>query len=141
MGLERRRYERTQSHVSFSPISTESALRLRRYPIRPCTTQSIRSAIWTSRRIIPLVTPPHPRSTLPRDCEVTCFIIHGSGDDNVHYQGTEKLINRLVELGKPFDFMEYPNRTHSISEGAGTTLHVYSLIGRYFEEHLPAGPR
>jgi dipeptidyl-peptidase-4 len=69
------------------------------------------------------------------------LIIHGSGDDNVHYQGTEKLINRLVELGKPFDFMEYPNRTHSISEGAGTTLHVYSLIGRYFEEHLPAGPR
>jgi dipeptidyl-peptidase-4 len=69
------------------------------------------------------------------------LVVHGSGDDNVHFQGTQRLINRLVELGKPFDFMEYPNRTHSISEGSGTSLHVYSLIARYFEEHLPAGPR
>lgn len=67
------------------------------------------------------------------------LVIHGSGDDNVHFQGTEKLENRLIELGKPFDFMEYPNRTHSISEGPGTTLHIYSLIARYFIEHLPAG--
>ena len=47
------------------------------------------------------------------------LVVHGSGDDNVHAQGTEKLINRLIELGKPFDSMIYPNRTHSISEGAG----------------------
>jgi dipeptidyl-peptidase-4 len=69
------------------------------------------------------------------------LIVHGSGDDNVHFQGTQKLLNRLIELGKPFDFMEYPNRTHAISEGRGTTLHVFSLIARYIEEHLPAGPR
>jgi dipeptidyl-peptidase 4 len=68
------------------------------------------------------------------------LVIHGSGDDNVHYQGTERLINKLVELNKPFDFMEYPNRTHAISEGKGTSLHIYSLIARYFEEHLPPGP-
>jgi dipeptidyl-peptidase-4 len=65
------------------------------------------------------------------------LIVHGSGDDNVHYQGTERLINRLVELGKPFDVMVYPNRTHGISEGAGTSLHVQSLIARYFLDHLP----
>ena len=64
------------------------------------------------------------------------LIVHGSGDDNVHFQGTQELINRLVELGKPFDFMEYPNRTHAISEGPGTTVHLYSLIARYLEEHL-----
>jgi dipeptidyl-peptidase 4 len=69
------------------------------------------------------------------------LVVHGSGDDNVHYQGTERLVNRLVELGKPFDLMVYPNRTHGISEGAGTSLHVQSLIARYFLEHLPAGPR
>lgn len=69
------------------------------------------------------------------------LIVHGSGDDNVHFQGTEKLVNRLIELGKPFDFMEYPNRSHSINEGEGTSLHVFSLIGRYVFEHLPAGPR
>jgi dipeptidyl-peptidase-4 len=65
------------------------------------------------------------------------LIIHGSGDDNVHYQGTERLVNRLVELGKPFDLMAYPNRTHAISEGVGTSLHVHSLIARYFLDHLP----
>ena len=69
------------------------------------------------------------------------LIVHGSGDDNVHYQGTERLINRLIALGKPFDFMVYPNRTHGIFEGAGTTQHVYSLLYRYLTEHLPAGPR
>jgi dipeptidyl-peptidase-4 len=50
-------------------------------------------------------------------------------------------VNRLVELGKTFDFMEYPNRSHGIYEGEGTSLHVYSLIARYIEEHLPAGGR
>jgi dipeptidyl-peptidase 4 len=65
------------------------------------------------------------------------LVVHGSGDDNVHYQGTERLVNRLVELGKPFDMMVYPNRTHSISEGPGTSAHVYQLIARYLLEHLP----
>ena len=65
------------------------------------------------------------------------LVVHGSGDDNVHYQGTERLVNRLVELGKPFDLMVYPNRTHSIAEGPGTTPHVYQLIARYFWQHLP----
>ncbi len=65
------------------------------------------------------------------------LIVHGSGDDNVHYAGTELLLNRLIELEKPVDFMEYPNRTHAINEGAGTTLHLYSLLLRYLEEHNP----
>jgi dipeptidyl-peptidase-4 len=69
------------------------------------------------------------------------LVIHGSGDDNVHYQGTERLVNRLVELGKPFDLMVYPNRTHAIAEGPGTTPHLYKRIARYFVEQLPAGPR
>jgi len=69
------------------------------------------------------------------------LIVHGSGDDNVHYQGTERLVNRLVELGKPFDLMVYPNRSHCICEGSGTSLHVYSLLTRYLTEHLPAGGR
>jgi dipeptidyl-peptidase-4 len=69
------------------------------------------------------------------------LIVHGSGDDNVHFQGTELLVNRLIELGKQFDFMVYPGRTHSISEGPGTTLHIFTLLARYLEDHLPAGPR
>jgi dipeptidyl-peptidase-4 len=62
------------------------------------------------------------------------LIIHGTGDDNVHYQGTERLVNRLIELGKRFDLMVYPNRTHAIKEGKGTLLHVHSLIARYLTE-------
>jgi dipeptidyl-peptidase-4 len=69
------------------------------------------------------------------------LIVHGSGDDNVHIQGTERLVDRLIELGKPFDLMVYPNRTHGISEGKGTPLHVHQLIARYFLTHLPPGPR
>ena len=69
------------------------------------------------------------------------LIVHGSGDDNVHYQGAERLVNRLIELGKTFDMMVYPNRSHGISEGKGTTAHVYRLIARYFLDHLPAGAR
>jgi dipeptidyl-peptidase 4 len=67
------------------------------------------------------------------------LIVHGSGDDNVHYKGTELLLNRLIALNKPFDFMDYPNRTHAIREGPGTTVHLYNLLGRYLEEHVPAG--
>ena len=69
------------------------------------------------------------------------LIVHGSGDDNVHVQGTEKLVNRLIELGKPFDAMIYPNRSHSISEGPGTTVHLYRTIARYFVDHLAPGGR
>jgi dipeptidyl-peptidase-4 len=69
------------------------------------------------------------------------LIVHGTGDDNVHYQGTEVLINKLIELNKPFQMMAYPNRTHGIFEGEGTTVHLYSLLTRYLNEHLPAGAK
>lgn len=69
------------------------------------------------------------------------LIIHGSGDDNVHFQGTERRINKLVALGKPFDFMDYPNRTHALVEGPGTLIHRQTLLMRYFEDYIPAGPR
>jgi dipeptidyl-peptidase-4 len=69
------------------------------------------------------------------------LIIHGSGDDNVHFQGTEMLVNRLIALGKQFDFMDYPNRTHALREGPGTTVHVETLRFRFLEEHIPPGPQ
>jgi dipeptidyl-peptidase-4 len=73
--------------------------------------------------------------------EGNLLIVHGTGDDNVHYQGTERLINRLIELNKPFTMMAYPNRSHSISEGPNTTRHLYELLTRYLMEHLPPGGR
>lgn len=67
------------------------------------------------------------------------LVVHGTGDDNVHYQGTEELINALVAANRPFSMMAYPNRSHGIYEGPGTTRHLYSLLTRYLTENLPAG--
>jgi dipeptidyl-peptidase-4 len=64
------------------------------------------------------------------------LLVHGSGDDNVHFQNSELLINALVAANKPFQMMEYPNRTHCLCQGKNTTLHLFSLITRYLDEHL-----
>jgi len=74
--------------------------------------------------------------TYASQLEGKLLLIHGTGDDNVHYQGTERLINELVKHNKQFDFMPYPNRSHGLKEGEGTRLHLYSLMASYFEEHL-----
>jgi len=67
------------------------------------------------------------------------LIVHGTGDDNVHYQNAEQLVDRLIGLNKRFSMMAYPNRTHGIYEGANTRLHLFSLATQYLDEHLPPG--
>jgi dipeptidyl-peptidase-4 len=69
------------------------------------------------------------------------LIVHGTGDDNVHYQATELLVNALVAANKPFTIMPYPNRSHGIFEGPGTQRHLFGLLTRYLNENLPAGGR
>ncbi|MBN2415639.1 S9 family peptidase [bacterium] len=69
------------------------------------------------------------------------LIVHGTGDDNVHFQGTERLINELIRQGKQFTMMAYPNRSHGIYEGEGTTMHLRELLTRYLHTNLEAGPR
>jgi len=66
------------------------------------------------------------------------LLVHGGGDDNVHFQNSEMLINALVAANKPFQMMEYPNRTHCICQGKSTTLHLFSLITRYLDQNLLA---
>ncbi|MCA9189194.1 MAG: S9 family peptidase, partial [Planctomycetales bacterium] len=66
----------------------------------------------------------------------TLLLIHGTGDDNCHYQGTETLINALIKHKKPFTMMAYPNRSHSISEGDGTTYHLRQLMTNYLHNNL-----
>ncbi|MEN5193604.1 S9 family peptidase [Sphingobacterium faecium] len=67
--------------------------------------------------------------------------IHGTGDDNVHYQNAEVLINELVKNNVQFQLMSYPNRSHSINEGAGTSLHLKTLFTNYLKQHCPPGAR
>ncbi len=69
------------------------------------------------------------------------LIIHGTGDDNVHYQNAELLLNELIKQNKIFQFMPYPNRTHSISEGEGTTAHLRNLFTTFLHEYCPLGAR
>ena len=69
------------------------------------------------------------------------LLIHGTGDDNVHYQSLEMLVNELVKQGKMFSMMSYPMRTHGISERENTTMHLYRTMIKYWLEHLPAGGR
>ena len=67
------------------------------------------------------------------------LLIHGTGDDNVHYQNCEMLVNKLVEYGKIFSQISYPMRSHGIYERPGTTLHLRKSMAKYWIEHLPAG--
>ncbi len=69
------------------------------------------------------------------------LIVHGTGELNTHVQITEGLVDRLIALGKRFDYFSYPNRRHGIREGEGTTVHLRSLMVRYLLDHLPPGPR
>jgi dipeptidyl-peptidase-4 len=66
------------------------------------------------------------------------LLVHGSGDDNVHFQNSEALIDVLVAANKPFTMMDYPGRTHCICEGEGTTVHLFELLTRYLNERMPA---
>jgi len=76
-----------------------------------------------------------------RNLRGNLLIVHGTGDDNVHYKGTEELINELVKYDRPFQIMVYPNRTHAINEGEGTSQHLSHLFTAYLREHCPGGGR
>jgi len=67
--------------------------------------------------------------------------IHGTGDDNVHYDNAEMLLNELIKYDKQFEFMAYPNRTHSISEGAGTSLHLRKLYTAFIRKNCEPGAK
>ena len=79
--------------------------------------------------------------TFAKQLKGNLLIVHGTGDDNVHYQGFEALVNELVANNKRFTMMAYPNRSHGIYEGQGTTMHLYALLTRFLVENLPPGPK
>lgn len=79
--------------------------------------------------------------TYAKNLQGNLLYIHGTGDDNVHYQNAELLINELVRYNKQFQFMSYPNRTHGISEGDGTSEHLATLYTDYLRKYCPPGGR
>jgi dipeptidyl-peptidase 4 len=79
--------------------------------------------------------------TYAKNLRGNLLYVHGTGDDNVHYDNAEMLINELIKYNRQFQLMSYPNRTHSISEGEGTSLHLATLYTNYLKEHCPPGGR
>ena len=79
--------------------------------------------------------------TFAKNLRGNLLLVHGSGDDNVHFQNSEVLINALVAANKPFTMMDYPGRTHCLCEGEGTRVHMFNLLTRYLNEHLPTTTR
>jgi dipeptidyl-peptidase-4 len=63
------------------------------------------------------------------------LLIHGTADDNVHFQNSIEMIEKLVQAGKQFDVMVYPDKNHSI-RGGNTTMHLYTLMANYIKENL-----
>ncbi len=79
--------------------------------------------------------------TYAKNLEGNLLYIHGTGDDNVHYQNAELLVNELIKHNKQFQFMPYPNRSHGIREGEGTQEHLSTLYTNYLNLHCPPGGR
>ncbi|RZL44027.1 MAG: S9 family peptidase, partial [Pedobacter sp.] len=79
--------------------------------------------------------------TYAKNLKGNLLYVHGTGDDNVHYQNAEMLINELVKNKKVFQLMSYPNRTHGISEGAGTREHLGLVFTKFLKENCPPGAR
>ena len=61
------------------------------------------------------------------------MIIHGTADDNVHYQSFERMANELIKHNKMFDMMSYPMRAHGIWERENTSLHLRETMARYWK--------
>ncbi|MGH2566078.1 MAG: prolyl oligopeptidase family serine peptidase, partial [Ginsengibacter sp.] len=79
--------------------------------------------------------------TFAKNLRGNLLYMHGTGDDNVHYKNAEVLLNALIKYGKLFQFMAYPNRTHGIFEGAGTSEHLNATFIKFLREHCPPGAK
>ncbi|MCD8538582.1 MAG: S9 family peptidase [Leadbetterella sp.] len=76
------------------------------------------------------------RSPTPKNLKGNLLYIHGTGDDNVHYQNAEMLVNELIKHNRQFQFMPYPNRNHGIRE-----KHLNTLFTNFLKQHCPPGAR
>ncbi len=77
--------------------------------------------------------------THAKNLEGNLLLVHGTADDNVHYQNFEALVNELISHNKHFTMLAYPNRSHGIIEGQGTRRHLYTEMTRYLNEHMAPG--
>ena len=74
--------------------------------------------------------------TFASGLEGKLLLIHGTADDNVHYQSFEMLVDELIKQNKLFDMFSYPMRTHALRERENTSLHLRRTMARYWKENL-----
>lgn len=79
--------------------------------------------------------------TYAKNLKGNLLYVHGTGDDNVHYSNAEMLVNEFIKFNKQFQFMAYPNRTHNINEGQGTTQHLQTLYTNFIRKYVPPGAK
>jgi dipeptidyl-peptidase-4 len=63
------------------------------------------------------------------------LLVHGTSDDNVHFQNAVDMADALITAGKQFDFFAYPNRNHGIY-GGNTRLHLYEMMLGFVKENI-----
>jgi dipeptidyl-peptidase 4 len=66
------------------------------------------------------------------------LILHGTGDDNVHFANTIQFINKLIDEGIPYDYNVFPRKTHSIA-GAAAQTELFSRLLLHFETYVKDG--
>ncbi|MCA8973140.1 MAG: DPP IV N-terminal domain-containing protein [Planctomycetes bacterium] len=112
--------------------------------VAPVTDISLYDTIYQERycgdpRLVPEVYRECSPITFAANLQARLLLVHGTGDDNVHFQNSERLFDALVANGKLFEYLAYPNRTHAIREGAGTRRHLYGSLADFLQRRVPAG--
>ena len=114
--------------------------------VAPVTDISLYDTIYQERycgdpREVPEVYERCSPITFAKNLQDHLLLIHGTADDNVHFQNSERLFDELVAHDKMFEYLAYPNRSHSIYEGRNTRRHLYGSLANFLNRRVPAGPR
>jgi dipeptidyl-peptidase-4 len=108
--------------------------------VAPVTSWRLYDTIYTERYLqTPQLNPEgydqYSPLTYADKLEGDLLLIHGTGDDNVHFQNAVEMQNAFITANKSFESFYYPNRNHGIS-GGNTRLHLFGMITKFIEENL-----
>lgn len=114
--------------------------------VAPVTDVSLYDTIYQERylgdpRQFPEVYEQCSPITFAKHLQGHLLLVHGTGDDNVHFQHSERLFDELVAHDKQFEYLAYPNRTHAIREGRNTRAHLYAALADFLNRRVPPGAR
>ncbi|MCC7065116.1 MAG: DPP IV N-terminal domain-containing protein, partial [Planctomycetes bacterium] len=114
--------------------------------VAPVTDISLYDTIYQERycgdpRVVPEVYRECSPITFSANLKGNLLLVHGTGDDNVHFQNSERLFDALVAADQRFEYLAYPNRTHSIGERSGTRKHLYGSLADFLNRRIAPGPK